>query len=48
MAINNYKYACNIVEIFVATRREKYSNVLQTHTAIVGQVRILVFLFRYS
>ena len=30
------------------TRREKYSNVLQTHIVIVGQVRILVFLFRYS
>ena len=27
-------------------RREKYSNVLQT--VIVGRVRILVFLFRYS
>ena len=32
------------------TRREKYSNVLQTHTSIVivGQVRILVFHLRYS
>ena len=30
------------------TRREKYSKVLQTHIVIVGQVHILVFLFRYS
>ena len=30
------------------TPREKYSNVLQTHIVIVGQVRILVLLFRYS
>ena len=26
----------------------KYSNVLQTHIVTVGQVLILVFLFRYS
>ena len=30
------------------TRREKYISVLQTHIVIVGQVRILMFLFRYS
>ena len=28
-----------------SARREKYSNVLQIHIVIVGQVRILVFLF---
>ena len=28
--------------------KEKYSNVLQTHIVIVGQMRILVFRFRYS
>ena len=28
-------------------RRKKYSNVLQAHIVIVGQVRILLFLFRY-
>ena len=31
-----------------SARREKYINVLQAHIVIVGQVRILVFLFRYS
>ena len=33
--------------IHIRIRREKYSIVLQTHIVIVGQVRILVFLFRY-
>ena len=37
-----------ILSQFVRMRREEYSNVLQTHIVIVGQVRILVFLFRCS
>ena len=34
-------------EGFACMCKEKYSNVLR-HIVIVGQVRILVFLFRYS
>ena len=41
-------YVLYLFSMYITTRRGKYSNVLQTHIEIVGQVRILLFLFRYS